>query len=282
MANTELDLAWWKQRQDMKAFFKHQDEKWTTSSLAMKFYIAGAIVLALGVVSTFGTILFVSAKDFSQCMVTVGIVSIAFGVVIETYFFVMAALATTLGKVIAGFLLPLAIALANGMAQVVINSTTGFDPTHFPGTRAFVTPLMVMYFILFGSIALFFVSTCFLMTAAMFDMFKLWLAKRNSVEQKNQESKLIKHLIRFIAALCLFGLSLSGWKFIQKPYEHSLEVAVVRFTYYLEMYPDSECFESKTIHTKRINDQLVLTAELKNGIYLFQTRSCDIALQSGK
>ena len=281
MENIEQDLAWWKQRQDIKAFFKHKDEKWKASSLAMKFYIAGAIILVLGIVLTFGSILFVSGKDFSQCIVTTGIVSIAFGLLIETYFFVMTWLATTLGKVIAGFLLTLAIALANGMAQVVINSATGFDPTHFSGARAFVTPLMVMYFILFGSVALFFISTCVFIPAALFDMFKLWLTKRHSADQKNQESKLIGHFVRFVAGLCLFGISQSGWQHIQKPYERSLNTAAVWFTYYLEMYPGNDCFADITIHTKRISDQLVLTGELKNGVYTFETRSCDIALHSG-
>lgn len=272
MANTEADLIKWRRWLEIKAFFKRKEEQWQVSSLAMRFYVAGLIVLML---STFA-ILVGFTDEFFQIAFTLGFVSITTGFLIEAYLFLMKILATTLGKVAATFFLALAIALANGMAQFVINSATGFDPAYFSGTRAFVTPLTAIYFVLFGSILLFFISICFVLVAAIYDMLRLSLVKRNSIEKRNLDSKLIGHGLRFFGALCLFGVAQSSWNYVQKPYEQNLNAAAARFTYMFEMFPDKACFVDKTIHIKRINEQLVMTGTRRNDAYVFQTLACPL------
>lgn len=272
MAETEEELIVWKKWLDIKAFFRRKEEQWKVSSLAMRFYVAGLIVLLLSTIA----ILLGLPKDFFQCLFTLGFVSITTGFLIETCLFVMRVLATTLGKVAATFFLALAIALANGMAQLVINTATGLDPSYFSGTRAFVTPLTAVYFVLFGSLFLFFISICIVLVVAMYDMFRLSFVKRHSIEQKELESKLMGHGLRFFGALCLFGVSQSSWTYIQKPYEDHLNTAAARFTYMFEMFPDKACFEDKTMHVKRINDQLVMTGVFKNDAYVFQTLPCPL------
>lgn len=272
MADTEEELIVWKKWLDIKAFFKGKEEQWQISSLPMRFYVAGLIVSLLSTVA----IVVGFTHDFFQCSLTLGFVSIAAGFLIETYLLAMMVLATTLGKVAATFVLALAIALANGVAQVVINNATGFDPSYFSGTRAFVTPLTVLYFVLFGSLLLFVVGALAVLIVAFYDSAKLWVLKRHSPELKMQEAKLLGHFLRFIGVVSLFGISHSGWNYIQKPYENSLKAIAAQFTYMFEMYPDEACFVDKTIHVKRINEQLVMTGTPKNDAYVFQTLPCPL------
>jgi hypothetical protein len=271
MESSEEGLRIWKLRLDIRSFIDRKHGQWQTLSPAMKFYFTGISLLVLSMFLA----LIGLPKSAILFLSTAGLLSLMVGYLVETYLFILKLLSFGIGKLIAGLLLAIAIAIANGMAAATTNQVTGIDPALLAGTKAFVTPLMVIYFFVISSLLLFIASAVVIPIAAMLDTIGLGFVKNNTSEKMKQESKLLIHGLRFFGALCLLGFSESGWKQAQQPYESGLEKATGWFVYSFEMFPDKSCNVAQGAHVKKINEQLILVGKVVNSVYTFTTQPCN-------
>src|SRR3546814_18582867 len=90
-------------------------------------------------------------SDWSSDVCSSDLILLALGILLEGYRLADKGLATRPGKVLAALVATMIGALSMAISSVVVNEATGFPPSEFPYTVAFLAPLTAGYILVFSS-----------------------------------------------------------------------------------------------------------------------------------
>jgi hypothetical protein len=190
-------------------------------------------------------------------------------------------------------------AVATGLSQVTIGSTTGQDPTLFPTTIAVLATISFAYVIagaavIVGTVALAFVALVALaffvidQFIAFFTNFGIMLRGRTDFERKPLSKRLERafpHLslplvwMRIVAGVAV----IIACSYVLQP--SSLVSEGVRWiagtsAYMFDLHSDSSCSSIPGDRIRRINDTVVVIGRQTSAGFAFARKRCDLAEQA--
>lgn len=216
------------------------------------------------------TLLGVVYREIHQMVFLLGAFLLASGVLLEGYQLVNTCLATSVGKVAGALVATMVGALSIGISSVIVNQATGFSPSDFPYTVAFLAPLTAGHVLLLLTVVMFIVAPVVIMLLGVVSM---WRRFRGGA--KRLEVEYAKMLLRLFSAITLFSLIISSWNDHQKPYEAKLEHVASWFAYTFEMYGNDPCARNMREHVRRIEAGKALVGSSRNGERAFFVRRCE-------
>lgn len=244
------DLAAWWQRQP-----------WPT-----RLYSGGGIVMIASIACM---LIGITYREFPHILFIEGTLLLAAGIVHEGYKISCWVMATAIGKSVGALVATMIVALSMGISSAIVNETTGFSPSDFPYTVAFLAPLTAGYIILLSVLALFVASLVAIMGFGMFSICKALRAGGSHIEGESA-----KLFARLMAAITLLVLAVHVWNEHHVPYESGLTTTASWFAYNFEMYEKDPCSRSTRERVRRINPGQALIGSERDGRRAFFVRQC--------
>jgi len=240
---------------------------WWRGGRGTRLYSAGGLVMMVSVACM---LVGFTYRELSQILFTEGTVMLAAGILLEGYQIARWVTATVLGKSVAALTATMIVALSMGISSVIVNDTTGFSPSDFPYTVAFLAPLTAGYIILFSILAMFLVALVAIVGLGMFSICKALCAGGRKMEVETG-----KMFARLMAAITLLVLTMHVWNEQHTSYESGLRTAASWFAYTFEMYGKDPCARSKHERVRRIEAGQALIGSGRDGQRAFFVRRCD-------
>lgn len=239
---------------------------WQNQPWAMRLYSAGGLVM-LG--SFVFALIGVTYRELPSILFVEGALLLAAGILHELYKVLRWLLATIFGKLLAAGGAAMMGALAMGIASVIVNDTTGFPPSDFPLTTAFVAPLTAGYIALLSILAMFFISILASVGLGLFFACKALCAGGAQLEGTTALM-----LGRMTAAITLLVLTLQIWTQHHSSYETGLGTTASWFAYNFEMYGKDPCSSGKHERVRRLQPGQALIGSERDGQRAFFVRLC--------
>ncbi|MDH5835318.1 hypothetical protein [Luteimonas kalidii] len=208
---------------------------WESQRWPMRLYSGGGIVILISLACT---VIRLTYWDLHLTIFIIGTLLLASGILLEGYHLANKGMATRPGKILAALVATMIGALSMGMSSVIINQATGFPPSEFPYTVAFLAPLTAGHVILLLTVLLFIVASVLILASGTVS---IWQALRQPDRKVDREY--IQMMTRLLAAITLFSLIISGWKKQHEPYESHLNSVAGWFVYTFEMYSNDGCVQ---------------------------------------
>lgn len=211
----------------------------------------------------------ITYRELPQILFIEGTVLLAAGIVHEGYQIARWVMATVVGKSVGALVATMIVALSMGISSVIVNDTTGFSPSDFPYTVAFLAPLTAGYIILLSILAMFVVALVAIVSFGMFSICKTLCVGGAQVEGESA-----KMFARLMAAITLLVLTVHVWNEQHPSYESGLTTTASWFAYTFEMYEKDPCVRNTHERVRRINPGQALIGSERDGQRAFFVRQC--------
>src|SRR3546814_13698272 len=136
-------------------------------------------------------------------------------------------------------------ALSMAISSVVGNEATGFPPSEFPYTVAFLAPLTAGYILVFSTIIAFVVVPTVILFTGLISIWPLDRRDRRQVDFISVQS-----FLRLFAVIFLFYLLLGCCDTQDRPYDKFLYSCAVCFAFSFENYHNLPSFRTNILYDK--------------------------------
>lgn len=237
---------------------------WESASLVVRLYCGGLVIVGLGSLA-----LPFDHNPITNGLFFTGALFLSSGFLVEAYAFGKRLWETTLGKLVGLLIGTMVAATAMGLSSQLINSATGLDPSTFPYAVAFLAPLTAGYLFLVATFFLVVASFGIALVSTLCDLVHLALTR------KWVKGNVDLEVLRFLGLLALILLVTMLWNLGGRSYESALASSARWFVFTLEMYSKDDCAQ-KGEHVRRLSDDVVSVAQLKDREIVFTRRMCSI------